>query len=54
MCGCIMAELEFNEGDGLVVCAFLGIVADESDVWSGGGACGAPRMTLPASLCLVV
>ncbi len=32
----IMAELEFNKGDGLFVFVFLGFVGDQCDVWAGG------------------
>ncbi len=32
----IMAELEFNLGDGLFVFVFLEFVRDQCDVWAGG------------------
>ncbi len=32
----IMAELEFNKGDGLFVLVFLEFVRDQCDVWAGG------------------
>ncbi len=31
----VMAELEFNKGDGLFVIAFLGFVGDQCDIWAG-------------------
>jgi hypothetical protein len=33
---CVMAELEFNKGDGLFIFVFLGFVGDQCDVWAGG------------------
>ncbi len=32
----IMAELEFNKGDGLLFLVVLEFVRDQSDVWAGG------------------
>ncbi len=32
----VMAELEFNKGDGLFVLVFLEFVRDQCDVWAGG------------------
>ena len=32
----IMAELEFNKGDGLFIFVFLEFVGDQCDVWTGG------------------
>ncbi len=32
----VLAELEFNKGDGLFVIVLIGFVGDQCDIWAGG------------------